>query len=123
MMASVNSTVREINALIPPPHRNQFISSFRSKRVILNFVGQISKSLFGTATSDDIYTLQRHMQLLNRNYVKIAKTMAVHEKHLSSFISTVDARFNNVMGAIGCRSETSFKKMADCISIFWLNQC
>lgn len=102
-MASVNSTVQEIHALIPQsqiPHHNQFIGSSRSKRALFDFVGQISKSLFGTATSDDIDTLQRHMQLLNHNNVKIAKAMAVQEKHLSSFISTVDARFNNVMGAI-----------------------
>lgn len=104
-MASVNTTVNEIHSLIPQthiPNTNQFICSSRSrsKRGIFDFVGQISKSLFGTATSDDIDTLQRHMQTLNRNNIKITQAMAVLEKHLSSFISTVDARFNNVMNAI-----------------------
>ena len=35
------------------------------RRGLFDFIGQISKSLFGTATSDEIATLQRHMQTLN----------------------------------------------------------
>lgn len=38
-------------------------------------MGKISKSLFGTATSDDIIALKRHMQTLNNN-VKLAQAMA-----------------------------------------------
>lgn len=68
----------------------------RHKRRILDFVGQIFKSLFGTATPDDIATLQRHMQTLNRNNAQIAATIVIQEKHFPSFISTVDARFNNI---------------------------
>lgn len=49
----------------------------RHKRRILDFVGQISKSLFGTATPDDIATLQRHMQTLNRNNAQIAATIVI----------------------------------------------
>lgn len=64
------------------------------------FVGEISKSLFGTATSDDITTLQRHMQILNRHNVKLAKAMAHQDQHLSSFINTVDNRFSNVLAAV-----------------------
>lgn len=39
-------------------------------------MGKISKSLFGTATSDDIIALKRHMQTLNNNNVKLAQAMA-----------------------------------------------
>lgn len=49
----------------------------RHKRRILDYVGQISKSLFGTATPDDIATLQRHMQTLNRNNAQIAATIVI----------------------------------------------
>lgn len=104
-MANLNATVHDIHMLIPQSHLprpKSFIGSSRSrsKRGIFDFVGQISKSLFGTATSDDIATLQRHMQTLNRNNAQIAHTMAIQEKHLSSFISTVDARFNNIVSAV-----------------------
>lgn len=63
-------------------------------------MGKIAKSLFGTATSDDINALKRHMQTLNNNNVKLAQAMAQQDHHLSSFISTVDKRFNNVMSAV-----------------------
>lgn len=49
----------------------------RHKRRILDFVGQISKSIFGTATPDDIATLQRHMQALNRNNAQIVTTIII----------------------------------------------
>lgn len=64
------------------------------------FVGEISKSLFGTTTSADITTLQRHMQVLNKNNVKLAKAMVHQDQHLSAFINTVDKRFSNVLAAV-----------------------
>ena len=85
-MASVNSTVHQIHILLRQAHVHPpttFIGSSRSskrKRGMFDFIGQISKFLFGTA--DEIATLQRHMQTLNNNNVKTAKAMAVQEKHL-----------------------------------------
>lgn len=102
-MASVNSTVHYIHDLIPTtqlPPTQKYIGLSRSKRGLFDFVGKISKSLFGTAMSDDIATLQRHMQTLNNNNIQLAKAMAHQDQHLSSFIDTVDKRFNNVMSAI-----------------------
>lgn len=40
------------------------------------------------------------MQTLNNNNVKLAQAMVQQDHHLSSFISTVDKRFNNVMSAV-----------------------
>lgn len=102
-MASVNTTVNQIHHLIPSttlPPQQTYIGSSRQKRGLFDFVGKISKSLFGTATSDDINALKRHMQTLNNNNVKLAQAMAQQDHHLSSFISTVDKRFNNVMSAV-----------------------
>ena len=103
-MASVNSTVNQFHRLIPstllPPQRSSIGSSRRFKRGLFDFVGSISKSLFGTATTDDINALKRHMQTLNNNNIKLAKAMAQQDEHLSSFISTVDERFQNVMSAV-----------------------
>ncbi|KAK3083806.1 hypothetical protein FSP39_003442 [Pinctada imbricata] len=103
MMSQVNSTVHQIHSLLPQTHLpkpDKFIGSSRSKRGLFDFIGKISKSLFGTATSDEVATIRRHMQLLNRNNAKIAKAMAIQEQHLSSVISNVNDRFDNVMNAV-----------------------
>lgn len=101
-MANVNNKVEQIHHLIPtttlPPQRT-FFRSLRSKRELFDFVGRISKSLFGTTISDDINTLQIHMNTLNNN-IKLAKAMAQQDRHLSFFILTVDKRFNNIMAAV-----------------------
>ncbi|KAK3097343.1 hypothetical protein FSP39_008811 [Pinctada imbricata] len=101
--ANVNATVREIHSLIPRTRflePKTYIGSSRSRRGLFDFIGDISKSLFGTATSDDVNTLKRHMEILNKNNKKVVKAMAMQEKHLSSFISTVNHRFDNVMSAV-----------------------
>lgn len=102
-MASVNSTVHQIHQLVPStrlPTPRTYVGSSRTKRGLFDFIGQISKSLFGTATTSDINALKRHMQILNNNNVKLARAMAQQDEHLSSFISTVDDRFNNIMSAV-----------------------
>ncbi|XP_069123363.1 LOW QUALITY PROTEIN: uncharacterized protein [Argopecten irradians] len=101
-MANVNETVRELHRLIPHSYlpNNSPFSSRRNKRGLFDFIGEISKSLFGTATSSDVSNLKRHMQILNRNNVKLAKAMADEAHQLTSFISTVNDRFDNVMNAI-----------------------
>ena len=102
-MASVNSTVHQIHQLVPStrlPTPRTYVGSSRTKRGLFDFIGQISKSLFGTATTSDINALKRHMQILNNNNVKLARAMAQQDEHLSSFISTVDERFNNIMSAV-----------------------
>ena len=83
-MASVNSTAHHILDLVPTtelPQERNFIGRSRSKRGIFDFVGKISKYLFGTATSGDIEALKRHMQVLNNNNVKLAEVMANQDQH------------------------------------------
>ncbi|KAK3104775.1 hypothetical protein FSP39_009897 [Pinctada imbricata] len=102
-VTKVNTTLHDIRRLIPrsvlPPEEN-YVGHSRVRRGLFDFIGKISKSLFGTATSDDINTMKRHMQVLNRNNAKLAKAMAIQDEHLSSFISTVDERFGNIMQAV-----------------------
>ena len=57
-LASVNETIHQISQLVPHHHVNtqkpfphSFIANSRSKRGIFDFIGDISSSLFGTATS------------------------------------------------------------------------
>ena len=104
-VASLNATINRIHRLVPHvniPENEKLphISFSRTKRGLFDFIGDISKSLFGTATTSDLQTLQRHMRLLNKKNANLAKAIAKQDSHLSSFISTVDKRFNNVMSAI-----------------------
>ncbi|XP_033728641.1 uncharacterized protein LOC117317810 [Pecten maximus] len=96
-MSNVNSTVKEIHRLIPHSYFPNTLSSSRSKRGLLDFIGQISKSLFGTATSDDVEDLKRHMQVLNNNNVKLARAMASQSHQLTSFMAAVDERLDNIV--------------------------
>lgn len=79
-IASVNSTGRYYSWTHP------IKGSSSSKRGHFDFVGKISKS-FGTATSDDIATLKRHMQTLNNNNIHLAEAMS-HQDIASIHITT-----------------------------------
>ena len=51
---AVNSTAGEI---IPAKNEPMSDPKGRSKRAILRFVGQLPKTIFGTATTDDVHIL------------------------------------------------------------------
>ncbi|XP_069132410.1 uncharacterized protein [Argopecten irradians] len=101
-MSSINATVMQIHHLVPHSYfqNTLALSSRRSKCGLFDFIGQISKSLFGTATSNDVENLKRHMQVLNNNNVKLAKAMAQEAHQLTSFMSTVNDRLDNVVKAV-----------------------
>ena len=101
-MSNVNSTVQELHRLIPHSYLPSAVSSSsrRFKRGLFDFIGQISKSLFGTATSDDVNDLKRHMQTLNNDNIKLARAMASEAHQLTSFMSSANDRFNNIAKAV-----------------------
>ena len=57
----LNDTLQTVNKLIP---ESAHIKG-RVKRSLLPFLGQISRSIFGTATLDDINVLSRHINELS----------------------------------------------------------
>ncbi|CAG2249469.1 unnamed protein product [Mytilus edulis] len=69
----------------------------RSKRGLFNFIGSISRSLFGTATVKDVQKLARHVNILINRNNKFAKAMTEHDQLLSSFMSKTDERFQNIV--------------------------
>ena len=60
MLNSIKQTRRNIDHLLPEPSR--------VKRGLFDFMGKISKSLFGTATSDDINILKRKINHINSQH-------------------------------------------------------
>ena len=67
----------------------------RSKRSLLPFIGQLSKSIFGTATVRDVEILQSHISSVIQNSNKLESAFKYQSNKLSSFMSIVDNRITN----------------------------
>lgn len=93
----LNHTVENIYHLIP---ETGSLPKSRGKRALLGFVGQFSRSLFGTATEDDVNLLARHINALKKNTYNIMSSVQQHEEHLSSFIKASDERMSNLKNEI-----------------------
>ncbi|CAC5369234.1 unnamed protein product [Mytilus coruscus] len=101
MSTQINHTVHTIHALVP-----QVTSSIlsetksRTRRGLFDFIGSISKSLFGTATVDDVRNLARHINVIAKHNNKLAAAMAKHDEMLTSYMTQTDKRFENVIDAV-----------------------
>jgi len=96
-LSQLNATNNLIMQLIPV---SKLPTSVRSKRALLGFVGSFAKTLFGTATTQDVNILAAHINSLTKTEIKAANIFARQAKHLSSFMSLEDTRFNNAMKGI-----------------------
>lgn len=92
----LNSTIETVKRLIPEAR----IRASRSKRSLLPFIGDLSRSLFGTATTDDVNMLARHINALNRESRGLATALAQHENHLSSFMVKANHRMDQLMQGV-----------------------
>ena len=93
----LNNTLSAIAKLVP--ERKTILKS-RTARSILPLIGDLSKTLFGTATIGDVELLAKHINALNKLTTNIVKSVSQHEDHLSSYIKTVDDRMNNLVKGI-----------------------
>jgi hypothetical protein len=71
-----------------------------SKRALLPFVGDLSKSIFGIATENDVRVLAGHINALTRQQNKVVRALARHGGDVSSYINQVDDRMDNLMEGI-----------------------
>ena len=94
--ARLNSTVETIKKLVPKLE----VQKSRSRRSLLPFIGQFTKSLFGTATVDDVNILAKHMNAITKRTRQMASLLAQHEDDLSSFVTTANHRMDNLMKGI-----------------------
>lgn len=93
----LNHTIDTIKNLVP--EKEQMING-RTTRALLPFVGDLSKSLFGTATFEDVQLLARHINSLNKLTRNVVKSVQQHEDNMSSYMKTVDDRITNIMKGI-----------------------
>lgn len=94
----MNSTIESILRLIP--ERNLVNTERRSRRSLLPFIGDLSKSLFGTATFNDVQRLASHINALNRFTRNMAHSIQQHDDKMSSYMHAVDNRINNIVDGL-----------------------
>ncbi|XP_052064383.1 uncharacterized protein LOC127704385 [Mytilus californianus] len=99
--SNVNHTVEVIHKLIPHIDiEDKSNTESRLKRGLFDFIGSISKSLFGTATTEDVNRLAKHVNILIRRNNEFAKDITHHDKLLSSYMSKTNKRFDNIIVGI-----------------------
>jgi hypothetical protein len=95
----INDTEAKINLLIPES-RNIPRAKSVTKRALLPFLGQISKGLFGTATTEDLKVLQDHMMAMVKEQNKVVHAFT-HDKHqMSSYMTSVNNRLSIAMEGV-----------------------
>ena len=92
----MDDTIDAIKRLIPEAKAKMG----RRRRSLLPFIGQLSKSIFGTATSEDVNMLARHINSITRKTNKILNSLEQHGNHLSSFMQTANNRMDNLLEGI-----------------------
>ena len=80
--ARLNDALETVYRLIP---QSAHIKG-RGKRSLLPFLGQLSRSIFGTATVDDINVLSRHINELSRRTMKISNAKEQPGAHHSELL-------------------------------------
>ena len=94
--ARLNNTIETISKLIPEAQ----VKGSRSRRSLLPFIGDLSKSLFGTATIEDINTLARHINALTKRTREMSILLTQHEEGLSSYITKANHRMDNLLQGV-----------------------
>ena len=75
----------------PVPH-----SRSRSKRSLLPFIGDLSHSLFGTATEKEMNEVRKHVELLEKRSDRMNEAFSNFSDHLYSFIQVSISRYENL---------------------------
>lgn len=95
--ARLNNTPETVKKLVP---HASIVQQSRSRRSLLHFIGQFSKTLFGTATIEDVNVLAKHINALTKRTAHIAHALVQHNDHLSSFMAQMNKRMDTLMAGI-----------------------
>jgi hypothetical protein len=97
LRAHVTDTRNLVYDLIP---QTRLPINSRAKRALLPFVGELSKSIFGIATSNDVNILAQHINRITQKENRIAKALQRYGGDFSSFITHEDKRITNAVNGI-----------------------
>ena len=81
----LNQTMTQLDHALHLPQHKTRKSDSRSKRRIFGFIGELSHTIFGTATEKDVKLVASHVENLENKTGRLAATMANLTHDLSSF--------------------------------------
>lgn len=96
IFSRLNETAVTIQNLIPETQ----IHTSRSRRALLPFIGKLSRSIFGTASIEDVELLAKHMNKISKMTIGLSRALTQHEDHLSSYMNAANARMDNLMKGV-----------------------
>ena len=85
---------------VMPKESGNVTSRSRSKRALLPFIGDISRSLFGTATEKEVRQMARHIDLLQKKNERMTSAFAQYADDLSSYMTLADKRHSNIRATL-----------------------
>ena len=106
-MQTLNDSLTNLMVMMPKSPKAR--SQSKSKRAPLSFIGDIGKSLFGTARVKDVKLLARHIEALETKAGTTLTKLAQFTEDMSSFISISDKRYDNLKTAVMENRGVTFK--------------
>ncbi|MEW8547435.1 MAG: hypothetical protein AB2693_28345 [Candidatus Thiodiazotropha sp.] len=78
------------------------LSSFNRRRraAPLQFIGDLSKSLFGRATQEDLEIVARKVNAIIRKGTKLSEALVQHERNFESYVATNNHRVNKLRDVV-----------------------
>ena len=92
----LNATLEQLEDALNLPEHNIRMNDYRSKRKIFGFIGELSHTIFGTATEKDVKLVASHVQKLEDRSTLMAKTLSNLTENLSSFMTLSSHRMNSL---------------------------
>jgi len=103
----INHTLTEVNDLMRQFNDNDETNTQRHfRRGLLNFVGEISHSLFGTARNSDISKLHASMRDYERHQASLSAAWRQMGFRLASLSISVNTRLDHIKNMISLQRET-----------------
>ena len=92
----LNQTMTQLDHALHLPQHKTRKSDSRSKRRIFGFIGELSHTIFGTATEKDVKLVASHVENLENKTGRLAATMANLTHDLSSFTTLATDRMDAI---------------------------
>ena len=92
----LNQTMTQVNHALHLPQHKTPRSDSRSKRKIFGFIGELSHTIFGTATEKDVKLVASHVENLENKTGRLAAAMSNLTHDLSSFATLTTDRMDAI---------------------------